>query len=209
MTLSDTAPEVSRRERKRLETHDQIRVAALELFAERGFAEVTVADLCERAAVAQSTFFRHFATKEDVVFDQIAERFAELPAAMAVQPLDVTPLDFILGTFDEFMTGRRTLELLAAEADLVFSAPSLLDRLQRILFDIEPAMADEIARRFPLERNSLEVALLAAQLGIGTRVAIQLWSTERSDADVVDVGIPMVRAWAAQADALIAARQPA
>jgi len=209
MPPTDAAPEVSRRERKRLATHDQIRTAALELFEERGFADVTVADLCERAEVAQSTFFRHFATKEDVVFDQIAERFAELPAAMAVQPVVVSPLDFILGAFDEFMAGRRTLALLATEAHLVFSSPSLLDRLQRILFEIEPGMADEIARRFPLERDSIEVALLAAQLGVGARVAIQLWSTRDPVADVVDFGIPMVRAWAAQADALIAAHQPA
>ena len=76
-----------------------------------------------------------------------------------------------------------------------------------ILVEIEPAMADEIARRLPFERNSLEVALLAAQLGVGTRVAIQLWSTQDPDVDVVDYGILMVRAWAAQADALIAARQ--
>jgi len=209
MPPTDAAPEVSRRERKRLATHDQIRTAALELFGERGFADVTVADLCDRAEVAQSTFFRHFATKEDVVFDQIAERFAELPAAMAVQPVVVSPLDFILGTFDEFMAGRRTLALLATEAHLVFSSQSLLDRLQRILFEIEPGMADEIARRFPLQRDSIEVALLAAQLGIGARVAIQLWSTQDPVADVVDFGIPMVRAWAAQADALIAAHQPA
>lgn len=207
MPPTDAAPEVSRRERKRLATHDQIRTAALELFGERGFADVTVADLCDRAEVAQSTFFRHFATKEDVVFDQIAERFAELPAAMAVQPVVVSPLDFILGTFDEFMAGRRTLALLATEAHLVFSSQSLLDRLQRILFEIEPGMADEIARRFPLQRDSIEVALLAAQLGVGARVAIQLWSTQDPDVDVVDYGIPMVRAWAAQADALIAAHQ--
>jgi len=207
MSPTDAAPEVSRRERKRLATHDQIRTAALELFGERGFADVTVADLCDRAEVAQSTFFRHFATKEDVVFDQIAERFAELPAAMAVQPVVVSPLDFILGTFDEFMAGRRTLALLATEAHLVFSSQSLLDRLQRILFEIEPGMADEIARRFPLQRDSIEVALLAAQLGVGARVAIQLWSTQDPVADVVDFGIPMVRAWAAQADALIAAHQ--
>jgi hypothetical protein len=209
MPPTDAAPEVTRRERKRLATHDQIRTAAFELFGERGFADVTVADLCDRAEVAQSTFFRHFATKEDVVFDQIAERFAELPAAMAVQPVVVSPLDFILGTFDEFMAGRRTLALLATEAHLVFSSPSLLDRLQRILFEIEPGMADEIARRFPLQRDSIEVALLAAQLGVGARVAIQLWSTQDPVADVVDFGIPMVRAWAAQADALIAAHQPA
>jgi AcrR family transcriptional regulator len=207
MSPTDAAPEVSRRDRKRRATHDQIRDGALELFTERGFADVTVADLCERAGVAQSTFFRHFATKEDVVFDEIAVRFSELPAAMAVQPVDVSPLDFILGTFDEFMAGRRTLALLATEAHLVFSAPSLQDRLQRILVEIEPAMADEIARRLPFDRNSLEVALLAAQLGVGTRVAIQLWSTQDPDVDVVDYGILMVRAWAAQADALIAARQ--
>ena len=57
----------SRRERKKLALRGQILEAAAALFGERGFAETKVADICERADVAQKTFFNHFATKHDVL----------------------------------------------------------------------------------------------------------------------------------------------
>jgi AcrR family transcriptional regulator len=43
--------------------------AARELFAEQGFLETRVADICERADIAQKTFFNHFPTKLDLLRD--------------------------------------------------------------------------------------------------------------------------------------------
>ena len=42
--------------------------AALELYAERGYEQTTVADLAEHAGVTERTFFRHFADKREVLF---------------------------------------------------------------------------------------------------------------------------------------------
>ena len=36
--------------------------AALELFAERGYEQTTVAEIAERAGLTKRTFFRHYAT---------------------------------------------------------------------------------------------------------------------------------------------------
>lgn len=47
---------------------DRLRQAALELFAERGYAATTVDDVSAAAGVTQRTFFRHFRDKEEVVF---------------------------------------------------------------------------------------------------------------------------------------------
>ncbi len=40
---------------------------ARELFAEQGFRETRVADVCDRADIAQKTFFNHFPTKLDLL----------------------------------------------------------------------------------------------------------------------------------------------
>jgi AcrR family transcriptional regulator len=43
-------------------------MAALELFAERGFEATTVADIAARAGLTERTFFRHYADKREILF---------------------------------------------------------------------------------------------------------------------------------------------
>jgi AcrR family transcriptional regulator len=47
---------------------DDLTVAAIELFATRGYDDTTVDEIAARAGVARRTFFRHFRAKEDAVF---------------------------------------------------------------------------------------------------------------------------------------------
>lgn len=55
---------LSRRDRKRERTRGEIYTAAMNLFLRRGFAEVTIEEICEAADVARATFFLHFPNKE-------------------------------------------------------------------------------------------------------------------------------------------------
>ncbi|GAA3068252.1 TetR/AcrR family transcriptional regulator [Pseudonocardia yunnanensis] len=59
---------MSLRERKQQRAREEIIEAAFDLFAERGYANVTVADIAERAEVGRTTFFRYFGDKQEVVF---------------------------------------------------------------------------------------------------------------------------------------------
>ncbi|MGP3923327.1 TetR/AcrR family transcriptional regulator [Streptomyces sp. 8N616] len=68
------------RERKQQRARELIIEAAFELFAERGFAEVTVAQIADRAEVGRTTFFRYFGDKQEVVFadeQRLLDRMAE------------------------------------------------------------------------------------------------------------------------------------
>lgn len=58
-------------------THEQLRAALVSLILERGWDDVSIMDVCEKAEVGRSTFYIHFADKEDLLvsgFDQLLEQ---------------------------------------------------------------------------------------------------------------------------------------
>ena len=59
----------SRYQRRRMETHGRILAAAGEVFGLQGVKATTVLDICERADVAQQTFFNHFPSKADLLLE--------------------------------------------------------------------------------------------------------------------------------------------
>jgi AcrR family transcriptional regulator len=69
--------------------------AALELFAEQGFAATTVPQITARAGLTTRTFFRHFADKREVIFggDEIPELAARL---VADAPESLDPVTLII-----------------------------------------------------------------------------------------------------------------
>src|ERR1700728_795002 len=59
---------------------ERLAEAAFALFDERGYEQTTVDDITERAGLGRTTFFRHYRTKEDVIFpdhDRLLEQVAE------------------------------------------------------------------------------------------------------------------------------------
>ena len=50
-----------------MEVRDRILSAAFGLFLERGVSDTKLEDICERADVANRTFFNHFATRQDMM----------------------------------------------------------------------------------------------------------------------------------------------
>jgi AcrR family transcriptional regulator len=82
----------SRFERRRRRTREAILEVATALFRERGIRAVKVEEICERADIAQRTFFNHFRTREHL-YEEIARRRAERFAALIdAQRGDARPL---------------------------------------------------------------------------------------------------------------------
>jgi AcrR family transcriptional regulator len=72
MTLTPLLPNAAlrrpgRRERRRIQTREQIYRAAMNLFTRRGFHATTVEEITEAADVGKGTFFNYFPTKEHVL----------------------------------------------------------------------------------------------------------------------------------------------
>jgi len=79
--MEPQAKPASRRERKKERTRQEVYAAAMKLFADRSYHQVTVEEICEEADVARTTFFAHFPSKSALLREYsrgIATRFREL-----------------------------------------------------------------------------------------------------------------------------------
>lgn len=149
MSPTEAAPALGRRERKRQETRNKLIRAALDLFSERGFDAVTVIDIAERADVDPSTFFRHFGSKEAVIFSEHGDWIGRLADVVRSQPKDVPLLDAlhdgIQHLLDELMVdfeneGRRA-QLIESSASV--RAEALVVR-ENLILDVAGAIADRL-----------------------------------------------------------------
>src|SRR5215469_17491093 len=97
--------EVGMRERKKQRTRELIRDTAVRLFMERGFDQVTIAEIARDADVSEATVFNHFPTKEDLVYGQLEVFEDELLQAVRNRP----PGQSALGAYAGFVFAIRGL----------------------------------------------------------------------------------------------------
>jgi AcrR family transcriptional regulator len=127
------------RERKKQRTRQLIADTAWGLFAERGFDEVSVAQVAREAEVSEATVFNYFRTKEDLVYHRMEAFEAELLAAIRDRP----PGESIVEAFGRFALQPRgfltsddpaATEGMRAAARVITGSPALQTR-QRDIFD--------------------------------------------------------------------------
>src|SRR3954453_2817845 len=75
--------------------------AAMELFAEAGYEETTVARIAERAGLTERTFFRHFADKREVLFAGSSELEALFVDTVAAAPESAGPMQAVAAALEQ------------------------------------------------------------------------------------------------------------
>jgi AcrR family transcriptional regulator len=66
--------EINRQERRKQRTRYKMQVAMLELILEKGFEEIVIQDITDRADVGRGTFYFHFDDKEDILWSIVKNR---------------------------------------------------------------------------------------------------------------------------------------
>lgn len=79
-----STPDLSRGDRRRERTRQQLIDAGRTLIAEKGVAGLRIQEITEEADVALGSFYNHFPTKDDLVEAVVAESLAELGAETVV-----------------------------------------------------------------------------------------------------------------------------
>jgi AcrR family transcriptional regulator len=160
--------------RWRPDARERLQQAALELFAEQGFAATTVPAITARAGLTTRTFFRHFADKREVLFADDAEVPAVVAKMMAEAPAAAEPMALILeglrGIAETRFEGRKAA--LRERRNLVRSDGGLAERELRK----RAAMSEAIRAGF-LARglDATRAALLAETCVTLVNVSIAEW----------------------------------
>ncbi|MGW6708074.1 TetR/AcrR family transcriptional regulator [Streptomyces sp. NPDC054956] len=94
------------RESKKLRTRQHLAATALELFLERGFDAVSVADVAAAAEVSKPTLFRYFPTKEDLVLDRFADHQDEAARIVRERPAGQGPVGALHAHFQAALAER-------------------------------------------------------------------------------------------------------
>lgn len=108
-TSGSGEPAAGLRERKRARTRETIRRSALALFDAQGYAATTVAQIVDAADVSESTFFRYFPTKQDVVLSD--ELDLPFDAALRSQPKHLELAAALRAAMREVIEGLSAEEL--------------------------------------------------------------------------------------------------
>ncbi|MEU4272215.1 TetR family transcriptional regulator [Streptomyces sp. NPDC026092] len=171
------------RERKKQRTRNALLRVALELFTTQGYEQTTVDEIADAVEVSQRTFFRYFASKEEVAFavqQTVEERFVQ---ALAERPPEEGPLDAlrnaVLSAWDSI--GEAIMEVVPVELylrtfQMIESTPSLLATHLRRSMEMEEAVARLVAARegVDVDGDPRPRIVVAAFSGV-MRVTGQLW----------------------------------
>jgi AcrR family transcriptional regulator len=91
---------MNRTDRRKQEVRDRILAAAFDLFLLQGVTATTIEDICERADVANRTFFNHFATRQDMVRALAERRLLNLHDVVSNRAGD-SATERLVGVFDD------------------------------------------------------------------------------------------------------------
>jgi AcrR family transcriptional regulator len=162
---------------------DRLREAALELFLEHGYENVTVAEITDRAGLTRRSFSRYFTDKRDVLF----AGSEQLPVALAdsVRHAEDTlsPFEAVLTALVDVAGGLADQAPLAAQRRAVVRAsPELQERGRTKFAAATEAVAEALRDRGTAESQ----ATLLAEVGVAIfRTAFERWTDQPHD-----VGLP-------------------
>jgi AcrR family transcriptional regulator len=163
------------RERKKRRTRAAIAAAAMQLFTERGFEAVTVADVARAAEVSEKTVFNYFPAKEDLVFAAGAERRAALVDAVRGRPPGSSVVEPFRALTEAFLdhVERGPVETILAMPRLVRDSRALRDRVL-LGWEEEAAMlAPVLAEAAGEPEDSIRAAAAARALAWAHRLVFR------------------------------------
>jgi AcrR family transcriptional regulator len=166
---------VVRKEDRRIQrTRALLRDALLALIVEKGYQDISIQDITDRADVARTTFYLHYSDKDDLLFSSMRDMYEELLSKMPLPTLD----DIKNGTLADMATSTD-YEHVAQYADFYRimlgekGSPVFMTRVRKLLAD-----AYETKFILPLVKQGLTLRVPSGLLGYliaGMQISSMIW----------------------------------
>jgi AcrR family transcriptional regulator len=176
-------------------TRDRLAQAAFDLFNERGYEQTTVDDITERAGLGRATFFRHYRSKEDVIFPdhdqllaQVRDRLRSAAQSSALAAACDAVRLVLLHYLDEGDLARRRYALTS-------KVPALRDREIVSVASYQRLFREYIAGRMADRGESapLQAELMAAAVASAHNHVLRRWLRGDSTDPVREIDAAMRR----------------
>jgi AcrR family transcriptional regulator len=175
-------------EQRRRSTREALRRAALASFAGKGFANVTVAELAREAGVTERTFFRHFPTKEAVLFQDYETQVEWLSEALAERPASESVFDAVLASVARFPHDLEVVRQAATARTELISAERIAGHLRVVQSSFAGVITDFIKKRYSdMADRDLVAEVSGATLAAALVVAVENWGSNGCAGDLGEI----------------------
>jgi AcrR family transcriptional regulator len=173
------------RERKKILAREAIEDAALRLFRERGYENTSIEDIAEAVIMSPRTFFRYFASKEDVVFASWQDIVDTVVVFLSHYPQDECLYDIlgaVLKHISVIFQARRERSLTMYQ--VVVATPALIPPYLFLLTGLEQTIHPIIIQRWSIQQNDRYIILTIAATITTFRVTLQSWLQNGAQEDL-------------------------
>lgn len=138
--------------------YEDRRGKALELFAAKGFGQVSMRELAAHVGLTAGSLYHHFPSKQHLLFDLIEELYEELIATL--QPVGRSKTVSLTGVIQAHwaLHGERPLQFRLAERDLCCLSDEHQQRIARLRHQYEARLVQVISPSSGLSGPTLEAA---------------------------------------------------
>jgi AcrR family transcriptional regulator len=161
--------------RKQELVREMIWVAAIDLFAAKGFEETTIDEIVDAAGSSRRTFFRHFESKRDLIAHPVVSYGASLTKAIESCPAKSSPAELfrhvVLEVAQRTVSDTRTRQVMEISAKYPAAREAQLSRVA----EVQDRVAEAFARRC---KGEFTAHVLAGLTLSALSLAYRAWFSE-------------------------------
>ena len=182
----DKALPMSLRERKKRLAQTTIEETALRLFQQRGYEHTSIQDIAEAVMMSTRTFFRYFASKEEVLFGSMRTTLSEGMDFLQHTASIASPYAAMMATLEHLATQyQQQRDSFLIRYRVAVQTPSIASFYLYVFLEGEAQLAQVLYARLEGAVNQQEIQALVALSMTSLRLALTVWLEREAQDDLL------------------------